>query len=251
MAGGFLTIGPRKSLFLPCGVRNRQRWRHLPSVTGELTSAHGQSGRHLWIKPKRSPLTMTVGTKARQDSLGSFFQMQNGLREAAVNYDLTAESVTRTGTGFPSVHTKGLSVPGKAHVEQKQSPGQAWPMTTYIYLLWVLHMPSNGRSVGSCLEPPAIQAATGGLVTPGCILQGAEGRNTTTRPGHRLPPALSQQLLSSLPAGKPGRVGGCLRQPWSALVEQTHFSLSPSFHFLFLPGRPAISQEQSRGDPRR
>ena len=60
LAGGFLTIGPqRKSLFPSCKAEEQTKMETLAKCyTGQLTSARGQSGRHLWIKARLDLLSL-------------------------------------------------------------------------------------------------------------------------------------------------------------------------------------------------
>ena len=59
-AGGFFTIGPpRKSLFPSCKGEEQTKMETLNKCyTGELASARGQSGRHLWIKARLDLLSL-------------------------------------------------------------------------------------------------------------------------------------------------------------------------------------------------
>lgn len=89
-------------------------------------------------------------------------------------------------------------------------------------------------------------------MTPGCFLQGErKGAQHHHTPGAQAPsPALSQQLLSSPPAGKPGElevVSVSLGQPWSSRLVSR---FPPPFIFFSCLG-DQLFQEQSRGDPRR
>ena len=65
----------------------------------------------------------------------------------------------RTGTGFPSVHTKGLSVPGKARIRAETKPGTGVANDNlYLLALGAAHALVILGSVGSC--PRSHQPAT-------------------------------------------------------------------------------------------
>ena len=148
---------------------------------------------------------MTLGTKARQDSLGSFSRCKMEAHRGCGKPWSHSKSEAKPGLELDSrVHTKGLSVPGKARLRGKTKPARVVASDNlYLLALAAAHALVILGSAGS--SPRSHQPATArpqeALWLPAAFCRASgRGRSTTTRRA-QAPPRLPPRAL---PSGKAG-----------------------------------------------